>query len=425
MPAGRIMRILALCHDHPGITPGGTEFQAWDLARHLDRLPGVDCRFLAVTTSLPRPDAAPGSLDRIGPDLLLHTGAYDAFTITRLDGPDWTAALARVVASHAPDLVHLHGLDRIGASVVTLLRSRFPRLRLVLTLHDYQLICAQDGLMLRAADGSPCGGAAPDACHRCFPRIAEARHALRAAHLRTILGQVDAFIAPIAFACQRHLDWGLPAARIHLIRNAMPETVVPEASLPPAEAIAGRAPSRFAYPGNLAAHKGLPQLLKAAALLRAEGSGIRITLHGDMVHPAEPDRARMEGLIAEAWPVVQHLGRYAREDVPALLAATDWVVLPAVWPENAPLAVLEALQAGKPVICAPVGGLPELVQHGVNGLHVPRGDVHALAATLGEAAADPVAWQRLAEGTRHRPRFADHLEAHRTLFSTLLQKAAA
>ena len=414
------MKVLALCHDHPSFTPGGTEHQSHALVRHLCDQPDVDATFLAATTALSRPDVPPGTLESLGPDLLLRTGHYDAFTMARHDGPQWRAALARVIADLKPDIVHLHGLDRIGADVVTFLRRHHPRLKLVLTLHDYQIICPRDGLLLMAQDDTVCSGATPIKCQGCFPEISAARHALRAAHLRTILGQIDAFVVPSIFVRDRFIDWGLPESRIHLIRNAVPQ---PQSGAAPAPR-AGR-PNRFAYLGNLGAHKGISALLRAAQLIKDAGDDIRITIHGDLLHPSPAVKAALEGQIAEAWPVAQHLGRYTPDEVPALLRNVDWVVLPAVWPENAPLGVLEAFAAERPVICTPLGGLPELVQHGVNGLHVPRGDAFALAETLRRAARDPDLWARLRDGTQRRDGYAAHLDAHLALFNTLLSKVPA
>ena len=52
----------------------------------------------------------------------------------------------------------------------------------------------------------------------------------------------------------------------------------------------------------------------------------------------------------------------------------DWVVMPSVWWENAPLVIAEAHAHGRPVICSNIGGMAESVRHGVDGLHFPAGD---------------------------------------------------
>jgi glycosyltransferase involved in cell wall biosynthesis len=98
---------------------------------------------------------------------------------------------------------------------------------------------------------------------------------------------------------------------------------------------------------------------------------------------------------------VRFLGR--RDDVPALLAAADVLVLPSSI-EGLPLVVLEAMAAGVPVVATSVGGTPEAVVDGETGLLVPPGDVHALARALGELLGDPEQARRLGEAGRRRAR---------------------
>ena len=263
------MRVLQVAHDHPDWTQGGTEILAHDLARALDARPGVSARFLAASTSLQEPDAAPGTLRAHGDDLVLQTGAYDRFSMSRLDGTDWIAALGGVLDRLRPDVVHLHGLDRIGAEVLAVIRRLAPRSRIVLTLHDYQLICPNEGLLLTTTEGARCRGARPDRCRRCFPEQPAARHALRKAHLTALLQSVDLFIAPSAFLRERFLDWGVAPERIRLVPNAV--------ALPPAPPEAARSRrNRFGFFGNLAPHKGPLVLLAAAAILRDAGADIRV-----------------------------------------------------------------------------------------------------------------------------------------------------
>jgi glycosyltransferase involved in cell wall biosynthesis len=70
-----------------------------------------------------------------------------------------------------------------------------------------------------------------------------------------------------------------------------------------------------------------------------------------------------------------------RPDIPDVLAASDIFVLPSRW-EGLPLAIIEAMMAGLPVVATRVGGVPELVEDGVTGFLVPPGDPKALAAAL-------------------------------------------
>ena len=411
------LRILQVAHDHPDWTPGGTEIVARDLARALDARTGVAARFLVAATALHRPGAEPGTLGAHGPDLVLRTGAYDRFMIRRLDGTAWIDALATVLAEVRPDIVHLHGIDRLGAEIVPVLRRLAPDVRVVMTLHDYQTICANDGLMLTPDEGARCFGASADACRRCFPAQTAARHALRRAHLLAVLSGVDLFLAPSAFLRDRFVAWGLPPDRIRPMPNAVPVAAAPASDAPRPRR------NRFAFFGTVARHKGVLVLLDAAARLARAGDDVTVTFHGGLGHADAAFRADFAERLAAAAPVAQHLGPYVRGDVAALMARTDWVVVPSLWWENAPLVIEEARTAGRPVIASGIGGMAERVADGIDGLHVPPGDAAALAETL-RAATDPALWRRLARASAP----ADHaafVDSHLALYRSLLARVPA
>ena len=303
------IRILQVAHDHPDWTPGGTEILAHDLARALDARDGVTARFLAASTSLQEPDAAPGSLRAHGDDLVLQTGAYDRFSMTRLDGTDWIAALGGVLDRLRPDVVHLHGLDRIGAEILPVIRRLAPECRIVLTLHDYQLICANDGLLLTTGEDARCRGAhARTAAAAAFPsRAPRATRCARRTCWRCSQA-VDLFVAPSAFLRDRFVDWGIAAAA----HPAAAERGGAAAS-PPATAAARSRRNRFGFFGNIARHKGALVLLDAAARLQGRGRrrrGSRCTA-ASAGRDAE-FRADFQAKLAAAEPLAQHLGPYDR-----------------------------------------------------------------------------------------------------------------
>jgi glycosyltransferase involved in cell wall biosynthesis len=406
------MQVLHIAHDHPEWTPGGTEIVAHDLAR------AMGARLLVAATSLQRPGAQAGSLGALGTDLVLHTGAYDRFTMLRADGVAWVDSLGRALAATRPRIVHFHGLDRIGAEAVAAVRRLAPEARIVMTLHDYQLICPNDGLMLTTTDGARCAGASADRCRRCFPAIAAARHALRAAHLRALVDPVDMFLAPSAFLRDRFVAWGIAPERIRLMPNAISLGAAPAAEAPRARR------NRFGYFGAISRHKGVLVLLDAAARLARSGSELRVTLHGGLGWADEAFRAEFARRLGEAGSVAQHLGPYAPGEAPRLMCEVDWVVTPSIWYENAPLVALEARAAGRPVIASGLGGLAELVADGVNGLHVPPGDAAALAETMAMAAADPRLWARLAPCPAPDAH-GDFVAAHLALYRSLLERTLA
>ncbi len=96
---------------------------------------------------------------------------------------------------------------------------------------------------------------------------------------------------------------------------------------------------------------------------------------------------------------VHFLGQ--RQDIPDLLAALDIFVLPS-HSEGVSLALLEAMAAGLPVIAAAVGGLPEVVTDGENGLLIPPKNPEALAAALARVLAEPDLARQLGEAARRQ-----------------------
>lgn len=410
----RDLRILMVAHDHPDWTAAGTEIVAHDLTRALDARAGVRATLLAAATSLQRPAMEPGSLGAVGPDGVLRTGTYDRFQMARLDGTGWIGSLGRVVRETRPDLVHLHGLDRIGVEALPVLRRAAPRARIVLTLHDYQLVCANDGLLLTTTEGARCPGASPDACRACFPERSAAQHALRRAGLIAALSHVDRFVAPSSFLRERFVDWGIARDRIDLLPNA----VALPPCVPDTEPRARR--NRFGFFGQIARHKGVLVLLDAARRLKS--ADVSITLNGGLGHADAAFRAEFAERLACADPVAQHLGPYGRQEIASRMAAVDWVVVPSLWWENAPLVIEEARAHGRPVIVSGHGGLVEAAAAG--GLRVPAGNAAALAETM-QAACDPLTWTRHAAAAAAPADHAAFVDAHLALYAALTRRIAA
>lgn len=146
--------------------------------------------------------------------------------------------------------------------------------------------------------------------------------------------------------------------------------------------------------GRLVEAKDFPNLLAAAASLRAEGRDFSLDIVGDgeLREDVNEEIAR-RGLAG----TVQLLG--SRTDVSSLLRDADAFVLSSRR-EGLPVAVLEALATGLPVVATSVGAIPEIVRDGDNGLLVPPGDANALAAAIRRLLDDPPL--RLAIGARAR-----------------------
>jgi glycosyltransferase involved in cell wall biosynthesis len=185
---------------------------------------------------------------------------------------------------------------------------------------------------------------------------------LRTASLR----RARRVVVPSRYLEQIAIRWGLDAGRVGVLVNPAP----PPAAVEPAPLDEGT----FVFVGRLTEQKALPVLLDA---LR-EVPEAKVELVGD-----GPERERLErqardlGLTGR----VRFTGSLGRPQVLAHLAAARAAVLPSAW-ENLPHAAVEALSVGTPVVATAVGGVPEVVHDGENGLLVPPGDPTRLAGAL-------------------------------------------
>mgnify|MGYP000852626810 CR=1 FL=1 len=191
---------------------------------------------------------------------------------------------------------------------------------------------------------------------------------------------------------------GVNRSRVQVIVNG-----VGDLPLPTRADAAGRT-YRFICVGRLATVKNLPMLIDAFGELLRQGLDTQLDIVGD-----GPERAALERQVASAGieaSRVRFLG--FRPDVAGLLATADAFVLSSN-SEGMPMAVLEAMQSGLPVIATRVGGVPSLVQDGVTGSLVRPGDSRQLAEAMRSLVQDPGSALRagLCGASRVRERFSE------------------
>ncbi len=311
--------------------------------------------------------------------------------------PEMVERIARFLSEHPADVAHVHNFFPLlsPAAHVTLKALGIP---VVQTLHNYRLACA-NGAFLR--DGRPCEECVVRGPWRAVrwgclrgSRLASAVWAeATATHRRrgTWHECVDRFVAPSEFTRRKLVAAGLPAERIVVKPNPVADPG------PPAP------PGRGAvYVGRLSPEKGVALLLDAwrtlpgAPPLAIAGGGPE----------AASLRERARGI-----PGVRFLGEVSRERVQDLLAAAAFAVAPSLWYEVFPVAVAEAMAAGRAVVASDAGALSELVEHGATGLLFRSGDAASLAAACQSLLDD--AQQSAALGREARARYEDELTPER------------
>ena len=340
------------------------------LAHSFYRVAGGEDRYVLTQLELLRARHRVEVLARRNQDL--PGGLRTAATMT------WSPTLTRQVAAElrrfGPDVVHLHNAYPALGPAVHLAAERHGT-PLVMTVHNLRLRCPNGVQFTQGASCRRCeDGAYANAVLRgCFPARAQSvAYATSLWAHRFVLRlqqRVALFLVPSLFLRRRLLDWGLPEDRITLVRNftELPSGASPEVG------------DAGLYLGRLSFEKGLPQLLRA--LCQAGDPPFQIAGDG----PLEAALRRLAAGLGLRR--VRFLGRLDYAQATRLLAASRYLALPSIWDENAPLAALEALAAGRPLLLSRVGGLPELVCE-QTGLLCAPGDVAGLAANLSRLAAD-------------------------------------
>ncbi len=158
------------------------------------------------------------------------------------------------------------------------------------------------------------------------------------------------------------------------------------------------------------------RLIEAFARGLGAGAHWRLLIAGDgSLRRSAAEHAARIGIGAR----VHFLG--VRADVPEVLAACDVFALAADW-EGSPMAVIEAMASGLPVVATAVGGVPELVEHCVSGLLVKPGDAAGLAESLAALARDRERRTGFGRCARERAaKFSVHtmIESYARLFETM------
>jgi glycosyltransferase involved in cell wall biosynthesis len=196
-------------------------------------------------------------------------------------------------------------------------------------------------------------------------------------------------LSPSAYLREVALGWGLDPERVIVVPNPAP----PLPELPSREALRaelGVDGTVLAFAGRLTVQKALDLALDAMR----EVPRATLLVLGD-----GPDRGRLERGAAERGldGRVRFLGAGSRDDVLRLFAAADAALLTSAW-ENLPHTVLESLAVGTPVIATAVGGVPEVVHDGENGLLVVPASPGALTEAIRRFSDDAALQQRLRAG---------------------------
>ncbi len=436
------MKSLHVCFGFQPDPVAGTEIYVGALARELKRL--------GDTAVVAAPAPAARSYDWNGVPVRRFPFQPPPTTAALYDEGDELAAqeLGRLVDREEADVVHVHGLTH--ACSLRLVREAKRRVPVVFTYHTPTVSCSRGTLMEHGT--TPCDGVvgplrcaacvleqhgAPSLLARTVARTPAAlaravQHAPVPQRLATALQipelvasrgrvfhdtmrEMDRIIALCGWTEELLLANGIPREKVVRMKQA---NCLPIRSIPapePSETL------RLLFMGRLHRDKGIAVMLDA--LSRVAGPRVTLDVYGTVqddegraLEARLRDAARRDPRVRVHEPVVP-------DAVPEVLARHDMMIVPSQWFEVAPLVIVEAFSAGMPVMGSALGGVPELVHDGVNGVLVsPFDSAAAWAAAISRLATNRSVLQTLRQGVTPPMPMEAAAVSLRDLYARLLEQ---
>jgi glycosyltransferase involved in cell wall biosynthesis len=272
--------------------------------------------------------------------------------------------LEQLIVQEKPDIAHLHNIyHQLTPSIIPVLKKH--GVKVVVTLHDYKLICPSY-LALKGCEIC-------DACQGKYfwkPFISNCQNSRLQGLLFSVEAYwhkwkrnydgVDRFLSPSGFLADLTTK-RIAASKIQILHNGI-NTEKYQANF---------SNQGYAlYFGRLSKEKGIKTLLQAHKHLAAE---LPLKIAGS---------GPLEGDLRKNYPTVEFLGYQNGKYLQDIIANSAFVVVPSEWYENCSMVVLEAMAFGKPVIGSRVGGIPEQVEEGKTGFLFEMGNVQELTRKM-------------------------------------------
>ena len=264
--------------------------------------------------------------------------------------------IEKLIKKERPDIVHLNNFaHQISPSILDVFaKYRIPT---VMTMRDYKMVCPTYSMLL---DGKPCERCKNGKYYWCF-----LKNCTKSSYSKSLLNtlemylhhkilhiydKVDLIIATSKFLKEKHMEMGLRNKIAYLPNFISTKDYLPEFQWKEKSMV---------YFGRLSRKKGLFTLLNAAA-----GLDIQLKMIGDgEIRQDLEQKARSEGLNN-----VVFIGYKSGEDLKEEIKCSIATVLPSEWYEAFGRTIIESFALGKPVIGSRIGGIPELIKDGENGL---------------------------------------------------------
>lgn len=309
-----------------------------------------------------------------------------------------------------PDIVHFHNIyHQLTPAIIKVARDF--GCKTVLTAHDYKIVCPSYS-MLR--DGKVCDSCITGTVFNAFRYRCQDGSASKSLllsleatwqYIAKNYQALDVIVSPSDFL-RGVIKRTLPDSRIDVIVNGIDDSL-------PVEDIADK--GYLLFVGRLSREKGAESLLRAHQQM-ASKIPLKIVGHGPLYNQ-----------LIEQYPNAEFLGYVQQgEGLDHLIKHARAVIVPSECYENCSMSVLEAMSFARPVIGARIGGIPEQIRDGVDGVLFEPGNVEELASVLDDFAQRPEKAHLMGRNARERlcEKYAlrKHMDTLLNLYQELLSK---
>ncbi len=357
---------------------------------------------------------------------------------------------AKVLDKIKPHIVHIQHFIFLSTTIIDEIKRR--GIPVVFTLHDYWLICPQWHFLKK--DLGICNDSDESKCVDCldyqlsikrFPKSIYVRFRniipgfatrflkniylnmakadlnsqdmpekirLRIKHIKGLSSKVDLFIAPSQFLRKKFIEFGIPEDKTRFIPHGINTEYFKGFKRKPSDRM------RFGFIGTILPAKGVDILIEAFNRIKDERIELKIygrlfPYRGFEYYPSHIRRLTRN-------KKVKFMGGFDHKDVANIFSEIDVLVFPSIWNENCPLVILEAIITKTPVIASKIGGIPELVKDGLNGVLFNPKDVDELQEKI-QYVINPDTMGKLQEAAPEVTSIEDHANKIENLYECLIQ----
>jgi len=280
---------------------------------------------------------------------------------------DAKKGLMKVIDGFKPDIAHAHNIyGRLSLSVLDALKEK--RIPTVLTLHDYKILCPSylmlnHGKICERCKGGRFINAVLTRCHKnSLPASAIYAFESWINHRFGKYASTKLLISPSKFLRDKVIEFGWDAGKVEYIPNFIDTSKI----------IKEEKPGRYLlYLGRLSHEKGVQTLLES--LYRTGSNRPPLKIVGD-----GPEKETLQAKARDMGMDIDFTGYLSGKSLDDAITGARAVVMPSEWYENAPLSLIESFAYGKPVIGARIGGIPDMIDDGMNGILFESGNANDL-----------------------------------------------